>query len=84
MWDGRGRKKRKAGRTLPTCDVTTERHYSYTEKQRYDGWFNNLAHPDWGSVVSQRLVSTLAKLGDTILKPTLVAQEPIYCSDCSG
>lgn len=24
--------------------------YSHTEKQRYDGWFNNLAHPDWGSV----------------------------------
>jgi hypothetical protein len=27
-----------------------ERQYSFTEKQRYDGWFNNLAHPDWGSV----------------------------------
>jgi len=24
--------------------------YSQTEKQRYDGWYNNLAHPDWGSV----------------------------------
>jgi dual oxidase len=23
--------------------------YAY-EKQRYDGWFNNMAHPDWGSV----------------------------------
>lgn len=23
---------------------------SQTEKQRYDGWFNNLAHPEWGSV----------------------------------
>ena len=22
---------------------------SYIEKQRYDGWYNNLAHPDWGS-----------------------------------
>ncbi|XP_069683631.1 dual oxidase [Periplaneta americana] len=30
--------------------VCSERRYSYTEKQRYDGWFNNLAHPDWGSV----------------------------------
>ncbi len=20
------------------------------EKQRYDGWFNNMAHPEWGSV----------------------------------
>ncbi|KAK0078556.1 hypothetical protein PV325_002364, partial [Microctonus aethiopoides] len=25
----------------------------YTEKQRYDGWYNNLAHPDWGSVGSR-------------------------------
>jgi tryptophan-rich sensory protein len=32
------------------CFVFAERRYSYTEKQRYDGWFNNLAHPDWGSV----------------------------------
>ncbi|GIZ03249.1 dual oxidase [Caerostris extrusa] len=24
-----------------------------TEKQRYDGWYNNLAHPDWGAVESQ-------------------------------
>jgi len=23
---------------------------SYSEKQRYDGWYNNLAHPHWGSV----------------------------------
>lgn len=22
----------------------------YYEKQRYDGWFNNRAYPDWGSV----------------------------------
>ncbi|XP_046679008.1 dual oxidase isoform X1 [Homalodisca vitripennis] len=27
-----------------------EKRYSYTEKQRYDGWFNNLAHPEWGAV----------------------------------
>uniref|UniRef100_A0AAR5PYW1 NAD(P)H oxidase (H2O2-forming) n=1 Tax=Dendroctonus ponderosae TaxID=77166 RepID=A0AAR5PYW1_DENPD len=26
--------------------------YSRIEKQRYDGWFNNLAHPEWGSVDS--------------------------------
>lgn len=24
--------------------------YSYADKQRYDGWYNNLAHPDWGSI----------------------------------
>ena len=22
----------------------------YAEKQRYDGWYNNLAHPTWGSI----------------------------------
>ncbi|XP_076326783.1 dual oxidase-like isoform X2 [Tachypleus tridentatus] len=24
-----------------------------TEKQRHDGWYNNLAHPEWGSIESQ-------------------------------
>jgi tryptophan-rich sensory protein len=27
-----------------------EKIFSHTEKQRYDGWYNNLAHPDWGAV----------------------------------
>lgn len=22
----------------------------FIEKQRYDGWYNNLAHPEWGSI----------------------------------
>lgn len=30
-----------------------DRKFSYTEKQRYDGWFNNLAHTNWGSVESR-------------------------------
>lgn len=30
--------------------LITEKIYSQIEKQRYDGWYNNLAHPDWGSV----------------------------------
>ncbi|XP_030768152.1 dual oxidase [Sitophilus oryzae] len=30
----------------------TEQYISKIEKQRYDGWFNNLAHPEWGSVDS--------------------------------
>lgn len=30
---------------------------SQTEKQRYDGWFNNLAHPAWGSCGKFKLVS---------------------------
>ncbi|CAH0546400.1 unnamed protein product [Brassicogethes aeneus] len=32
--------------------VNTEKPHSKLEKQRYDGWFNNLAHPHWGSVDS--------------------------------
>jgi tryptophan-rich sensory protein len=28
----------------------SEKIFSHTEKQRYDGWYNNLAHPDWGAV----------------------------------
>lgn len=27
-----------------------EKLLSHSEKQRYDGWYNNLAHPDWGTV----------------------------------
>lgn len=27
----------------------SEKILSQLEKQRYDGWYNNLAHPDWGA-----------------------------------
>ncbi|XP_045463309.1 dual oxidase [Harmonia axyridis] len=27
----------------------TEKLYDRAEKQRYDGWFNNIAHPNWGA-----------------------------------
>ena len=30
--------------------------YEY-EKQRYDGWFNNMAQPDWGSVGKYILIA---------------------------
>lgn len=33
----------------PHC---AEKFLSHSEKQRYDGWYNNLAHPDWGTVDS--------------------------------
>ena len=33
--------------------LISERIRLYAEKQRYDGWYNNLAHPTWGSVESQ-------------------------------
>ncbi|KAJ6648402.1 Dual oxidase [Pseudolycoriella hygida] len=27
--------------------------FGHSEKQRYDGWYNNMAHPDWGSVAEK-------------------------------
>lgn len=30
--------------------LSTEQILGHSEKQRYDGWYNNLAHPDWGTV----------------------------------
>lgn len=29
--------------------VSGSKQFVY-EKQRYDGWFNNMAHPEWGTV----------------------------------
>lgn len=34
---------------LVFCHLTERLPGNY-EKQRYDGWYNNLAHPEWGSV----------------------------------
>jgi hypothetical protein len=28
-----------------------------SEMQRYDGWYNNLAHPAWGSIGELHLLS---------------------------
>ena len=32
------------------CVSEEEERPKRVEKQRYDGWYNNLAHPEWGSV----------------------------------
>ncbi|XP_049777239.1 dual oxidase [Schistocerca cancellata] len=40
--------------------------YSFTEKQRYDGWFNNLAHPDWGAVDNQLTRKTPPSYADGV------------------
>ncbi|KAF2363058.1 hypothetical protein FHG87_006188 [Trinorchestia longiramus] len=39
---------------------------SYIEKQRYDGWYNNLAHPDWGSTESMLTRKTPASYADGV------------------
>ncbi|XP_065342525.1 dual oxidase [Cloeon dipterum] len=38
---------------LLAAAASTENLQSYSERQRYDGWFNNLAHPNWGSTESR-------------------------------
>ncbi|CAG0891147.1 unnamed protein product [Darwinula stevensoni] len=40
-------------------------HYGY-EKQRYDGWYNNLAHPTWGAVESRLTRKTPPSYGDGV------------------
>lgn len=35
---------------LPIFAFVSDEILSQTEKQRYDGWFNNMAHPEWGAV----------------------------------
>ncbi|XP_047991381.1 dual oxidase isoform X1 [Leguminivora glycinivorella] len=38
----------------------------YFEKQRYDGWYNNRAYPDWGSVDSRLIRKTPASYADGV------------------
>lgn len=35
---------------FPFFLLFAEKILSQIEKQRYDGYYNNLAHPDWGAV----------------------------------
>lgn len=39
----------------------SERANSEIEKQRHDGWFNNLAHPSWGSVGKSNYIIYLSR-----------------------
>ena len=36
------------------------------EQQRYDGWYNNLGHPDWGSIESHLTRKTPPSYGDGV------------------
>ena len=36
------------------------------EQQRYDGWYNNLAHPDWGSIESHLTRKTPPSYSDGV------------------
>lgn len=39
---------------------------SKAEKQRYDGWYNNLAHPSWGAIDNQLTRKAPASYGDGV------------------
>ncbi|XP_076302111.1 dual oxidase-like [Lasioglossum baleicum] len=40
--------------------------HSYADKQRYDGWYNNLAHADWGSIDSRLIRKMPAAYSDGV------------------
>ncbi|XP_058806177.1 dual oxidase isoform X1 [Phymastichus coffea] len=46
--------------------ATTGAFSGHVEKQRYDGWYNNLAHPDWGSVDSRLIRKAPAAYNDGV------------------
>lgn len=46
--------------------IISEKIYSQSEKQRYDGWYNNLAHPEWGSINSHLLRKAPAAYNDSV------------------
>lgn len=48
--------------------TTKEPRRAYAEKQRFDGWYNNLAHPGWGSIDSQLVRKTPASYADGVYK----------------
>ncbi|CAH1722727.1 unnamed protein product [Aphis gossypii] len=51
---------------LSTTKSAAQKQFSFTEKQRYDGWFNNLAHPQWGSIDSHMTRKTPASYSDGV------------------
>ena len=50
---------------LVFCHLTERLPGNY-EKQRYDGWYNNLAHPEWGSVGNYWLVPIIYSSGSLL------------------
>ncbi|XP_046835214.1 dual oxidase isoform X1 [Vespa crabro] len=46
--------------------VETGAFHNGAEKQRYDGWYNNLAHPNWGSIGSRLIRKVPAAYSDGV------------------
>ncbi|XP_071748300.1 dual oxidase isoform X2 [Lepeophtheirus salmonis] len=61
---------------------------TYGEKQRYDGWYNNLAHPSWGSI--GQLVSAEILMASELGCPIEMAKieiekcDEMYDEKCEG
>eukprot|EP00093_Oithona_nana_P006459 06459.XXX_386344_372891_1 [CDS] Oithona nana genome sequencing. len=61
----------------------------FAERQRYDGWYNNLAHPNWGSADSQLTRKAPASYSDGVYRmsghsrpsPRSISQELMKGSD---
>ncbi|XP_013772431.1 dual oxidase-like [Limulus polyphemus] len=47
-------------------EARTKERYAFSERQRFDGWYNNLAHPDWGSIESQLVRKTPPSYSDGV------------------
>ena len=55
---------------IPFNDVRKQFRDDYglrLERQRYDGWYNNMAHPEWGAVGKFVKVSIHIKIIHKIL-----------------
>ena len=65
----------------------SERIKGTYEKQRYDGWYNNLAHPEWGSVGKFSLCSLVCHsplcVPSGIIFPLTMGCIPMLLSTCS-
>jgi len=55
---------------LCLSDLSEARDRAFAEKQRYDGWYNNLAHPNWGSAESQLTRKAPASYSDGVYTMT--------------
>lgn len=60
---------------LRAIDIS-ENNISTLEHQRYDGWYNNLAHPSWGSIDSHIIRRSPAAYSDGVYTPTGSSRPP--------
>lgn len=49
-----------------TCSSNEDDMVNKYEQQRYDGWYNNLAHPSWGAVDAHLVRKTPPSYADGV------------------